>query len=336
MIKKFLIIFLLLISIGLNGGIPTNVDYHGPTEQLIKRESWARIQKKLGKLKIPGELFPFFNSIAALEEWGHIGYHGSNQKFRIYQDIIRFTVEEILGIPVREDFHFMRIPGDADLNLRDREEFVTYWGSKVDNRHEVRAKQLLSLNFGIYSNFNVKGSCSVNFFVHDFSINKKDYVKLLAPFYKKLGISPSALNRLYGIAKKWLDNDEGILLQISENSHLTHPNQEAFNFADQVCYPSRLGGILCENGNISNHYERICTDKYVNHEVDVAPQLRMILSNQLSLNPFSHLIVRRWDLYDQTTVSNYEAEMRDCIRHLYYDNVSVQDYRDNLLKIWQN
>ena len=333
--KKLFLPFFTSLSIFLHGGISTELEYHGPTEQLIKRESWERIQNKLKKMKIPAELIPFFNSIAAQENWGHIGYHGTNQKFRIFQDIIRFTLEEIVAIPIRDDFHFLRIPGDIELNLNNREEFIAYWGKKTDNYNEVRAKQLLSMNFSIYSNFEHQGSCSLNFFVHDFSISKKDYVKILTPFYKQLGIKSSELNVLFNIAKKWLDGEEGIILQISENSHLIDPKKEAFNFADQLCYPSKRGGVLYGCDAFSNQYLEIFNERYLNAEADIAPQLRLILSNKITLNPFLHLIVRRWDLYDEETVRNYESEMRNYIRGLAYDEALVNYYRNTLFKLWE-
>lgn len=332
--KKFTIAILLLTSAVLSAGIPIDMEYRGPTEQLIKRESWERIESKLNRMKVPSDLIPYFNSISAQETWGHIGYHGTNQRFRIYQDIIRFTVEEILSIPVRDDFHFVRIPGDPELNLKTREEFFEYWGKKIDNKSELRAKQLLSLNFGIYSNFDVEGSCSVNFFVRDFSKTKIDYEKFLTPFYKKLGISPKALNDLFAIGEKWLDEEAGILLQFSENSHLTDPYQEAFNLADKLCYPSKKGGFLHGSSQISVHYGRILSDVYVNSDVDIAPQIRLVISNQVSLNPFSQLTVRRWDHYNAETIRDYEAEMREYIRNLSYNKDNVQEYREKLLKTW--
>jgi hypothetical protein len=114
--KRFLLL-ILFFQASLTAGIPVQDKYLGPTEQLVKRESWNTIQKNLNKIKIPNDLIPFFDTIASNENWGHIGYHGATQDYRIYQDIIRLTVEEILGIPIRKDFQFLRIPGDSDLNL---------------------------------------------------------------------------------------------------------------------------------------------------------------------------------------------------------------------------
>src|SRR5262245_23203487 len=168
--KKLILLFLLL-NTTIFAGIPMTEKFIGPTESLVKRESWDRIKRKLLDMKISPELFPFFDSIAETEHWGHIGYHGSNQGFRIYQDIIKFTLEEIMGIQIRNNFHFLRVPGDPDLNLNSIDEFAIHWDG-IDEKNDLRPKQLISLNFGIYSNFDEKGSCSVNFFVKDKSKNE--------------------------------------------------------------------------------------------------------------------------------------------------------------------
>jgi hypothetical protein len=332
--KKIIISLLLLTTTLLSAGIPTNTEYHGPTEQLIKRESWSRIASKLKRMEIDPALIPYFNSIAEQEDWGHIGYHGTNQKFRIYQDIIRFTVEEKLNIPIRRDFHFFRVPGDQDFNLRDRTEFFDFWGAETDNKDDLRAKQLLSLNFSIYSNFDVEGSCSVNFFARDFSKKEIDYAEQLSPFYRELGIPPNALDDLFAIADKWLDKEAGILLQIADTSHLSDRNREAYSLADKICYPSKKGGFVHGTSPISAHYARILTDLYIMSDIDIAPQIRLILSNQLSLNPFSQLSVRRWDLYPPETITNYESEMRQYIRRLPYNKLRVKEYRESLINIW--
>jgi hypothetical protein len=332
--KKLITALFLQFCLVLNAGVSTDIDYYGPTEQLIKRESWERIESKLNRMKISNELIPFFDSIAAQESWGHLGYHGTNQQFRIYQDIIRFTMEEIVSIPIRSDFQFLRIPGDPDLNLKTCEEFFDYWGKKVDNKSELRAKQLLSLNFGMYSNFDVEGSCSVMFFARDISKTKIDYSKFLNPFYNKLGIPLSDLKALFAIAKKWLDDDAGVLLQVSENSHLTDLNQEAFNLADILCYPAKKGGFVHGTRPISIHYGRILSDIYVNSDVDIAPQLRLIISNKTTLNPYSQLSIKRFDSYSPETIKGYEAEMKEYIRNMTFSEEKTQKYRDNLLNTW--
>ncbi|HEY4832850.1 MAG TPA: hypothetical protein VIH61_09865, partial [Waddliaceae bacterium] len=273
-------------------GIPITGDFNRPTERLIKRESWERVKRKLQEMKVPSDLFPFFDSIAEIEDWGHIGYHGANQGYRVYQDVIRFTVEEILEIRIRKNFHFLRVPGDADLNLNSMEEFVKYW-SKIDNKNDTRSKQLLSLNFGIYSNFDERGSCSLYLFVKDKSKTSIDYPKQLAHFFNELGIPVEELQHLFAIGRRWLDEEGGIMLQLSEFSHVCDPNNEAYNFADTHGYPAKKGGHRYGTYPLSNHFERMETDLYLERKLDIAPQLRLLINNRYTLNPYSYLVVRR-------------------------------------------
>lgn len=284
-------------------------------------------------MEIPSEIIPYFSPIIDAEKWGHIGYHGANQGYRVYQDVIRLTVEKILEIPIRKDFQFLRVPGDADLNINSLKEFANRWQT-IDNKNEKRKKQLLSLNFGIYSNFDEEGSCSLNLFVKNKSKTIIDYSSALTPFFCSLGISTDHLKDLFAIARKWLDEEYGILIQISEHSHVNDPNNEAYNFADTYCYPSRKGGYPWDSQLISKHFENIMTDRYLESQLDIAPQLRLLINNRDALNPFSDLDVRRWDLYDSETIVFYEAEMREYIKHMKYDPIKVQMYRDYLLALW--
>lgn len=342
--KKIISMFYLSLNLTfLQAGIPiTKTDYHSPTEMLIARESWDIIEQDLVKeQKIPSDLFPFFDSIAAEEDWGHIGYHGANHGFRFYQDVIKFSIEEILAIPIRNDFQFLRWPGDSDLNLNSVTEFVKYWEKKdtVDNRDSKRAKQLLSMNYGLYSNFDVRGSCSVALFANDKSSSDVDYVEELIPFYKKLGISKTEsknyLIKLLEIFNNNLTEKSGILLQISENSHLSHPKKEAYNFADKHCYPAKRGGVPYDDNLVSVHYKTAMTNNYINKMANISDQFRLVINNQYTLNPNSHLKIKRWDRQDPKKIKAYEAAMRKTIRTFKYDSKKMVEYHDLLQKNWK-
>ncbi|MGA8163497.1 MAG: hypothetical protein WB791_00540 [Waddliaceae bacterium] len=53
----------------------------------------------------------------------------------------------------------------------------------------------------------------------------------------------------------------------------------------------------------------------------IAPQLRLLLNNRYTLNPYSHLVVNRWDFYDPEKIVPCENEMREFIRNLDADPV---------------
>jgi hypothetical protein len=120
-------------------------------------------------------------------------------------------------------------------------------------------------------------------------------------------------------------------MQISENSD---QYDEVYDLIDLICYPSKKGGFPHGTLPISSHYERILSESYVQSDVDVAPQLRLLISNRYTLNPYGALVVRRWDLYDAATISGYEDEMRQYIRNMHYDADKAQIYKQNLLELW--
>lgn len=332
--KKLILSFVFLSST-LFSGIPVDECYRSPTCQLLAREGRDRIEEALLEMGIPSELIPFFDEISLEEDWGHIGYHGTNQGYRIFQDVIRLVVEEVLDIPVRDDFHFLRIPGDSDFELNSMYEFVSYWGEyKVDNKSETRAKQLVSLNFSVYSNFNEPGSCSLNLFVQDMSKNWIDYRTQLIALFHQLGVSASCIDAFLEIGNRWLDDEGGILLQISENSHIDNPYGEAYNFADIQCYPAKRGGHRCGIDLISNQYKTQMSDLYVEGNVEIAPQLRLLINTKHTLNPYSHLRIRRFDLYDAGTICAYEKEMREYAASMSYNENKVKKFRAGLMKKW--
>jgi hypothetical protein len=325
-------LFILCFVASANAACPMDDPYKGPTEQLIKRESWNRIERKLLDMKTGRQNFPLFNSIAAEEDWGHIGYHGASQSYRIFQDILKIVVEEILEIPIRDDFYFLRVPGDDDLNLNSIKEFNDYWGKL--NNHGKRAKQLLSLNFGVYSNFNVEGSCSLNLFVHDKSKNSINFINELKPFFDSLGLDKQVLSTLFNNAHKKLSGIGGVLIRITENSHVSYANNKAYNLADELCYPCKRGGHPYGSSIFSNHVERLMSPRYTSKEIDIAPQFRLLINNKVVMNPYSDFQIKRWDLYDPNVIASYETELRDSIKKLESDPAKVKAYRQKLLDLW--
>jgi hypothetical protein len=302
---------------------------------MIERDSWSKIEKHLKDMKISSQYFHLFNSISESEDWGHIGYHGANQDFRIYQDIIRLVMEEVLKIQIREDFQFLRVPGDEDLNLNSIQEFQDFWG-KLDNKGDTRAKQLLSFNLGIYANHDHKGSCSLDLFIHDKSKNDVNYIKQLTPFFDNLGMDPASLRNLFDMAHKRIYHEGGVLLKIAEIPQLSNSDNTAYNYADLLCYPAKPGGHPYGNESFSNHIERMLTDSYLQHKLDIAPQYRLLINNSVVLNPYSTFQIKRWDLYDSKTIELYEQEMRQAISSLKYNAKKTESYRSYLLSLWQD
>lgn len=89
-----------------------------PTERFLQTHPFDRIQEVMqDEDNFDRNVNLFFKIIENEKAPGFLGYHGSSQKFRIYQDILRAVFEEILKLPLPQDFHFFRLPGAPEYDL---------------------------------------------------------------------------------------------------------------------------------------------------------------------------------------------------------------------------
>lgn len=121
-----------------------------PSERFLQGQSWESITTQLDDRLHSC----FLNSIPLLQqtvaaevEPGFFGYHASSQKLRLFQDILRVVFEEVVLIPIPEDFQFFRIPGDDFFTFREGKEefFRRYKRSDTDKVRSVVANALLFL-----------------------------------------------------------------------------------------------------------------------------------------------------------------------------------------------
>jgi hypothetical protein len=77
------------------------------------------------------------------------------------------------------------------------------------------------------------------------------------------------------------------------------------------------------------------TEDYINKEKNISDQLRLVLNNQHTLNPYSHLKIKRWDQEKPREVTKYEKAMRAAIRDLQYSKKKWRKYNKYLLTTWK-
>lgn len=85
-------------------------DFNSPTKRLVDAVTLDEIKYNLKGKNTGLNYRDFFDKAIVQEESGFIGYFGGGIDDLIYQDIIRATVEEIAGIPLRKDFYFLSVP----------------------------------------------------------------------------------------------------------------------------------------------------------------------------------------------------------------------------------
>lgn len=328
---RYLQLFLLSFCITLKSFAET-IDceecFRSPTEEFMKHESYDNVWVNLNEKGVPSSYEPFFQDIASKETIGFFGYHGSSQIFRVIQDFIRISIEEILEIPIRPDFHFLRVPGDSDLNLLSASDFLTKH-EVIDDQGLLKSKQLLSLNTSLYAGYTSKGSCTVCYFANS-NYRVKDKASILSTakqLFTQLGATEEDSAK-YGeeiaVLANLLNLEQGILLQLFEVPQQGNP---LYAWFDKHGYASEKRGVPMAD-TVPSHY--LLRDDYSG-----CPQMRLILSNYAALNPYSPLVIKRYDNQNPAAVALWEEQLRALIQTLPVDVLQKERFKAELLNSWK-
>ncbi|MDF2549112.1 MAG: hypothetical protein K0S07_179 [Chlamydiales bacterium] len=289
--------------------------YRSPTARYIEYHSWNVIGSSLQQMGVSLIHRNFFDRIKEREEVGFIGYHGSTKEFMIYQDIIRLIVEEIALIPIREDFHFFRIPGDPAYCYESLKE----WGNLGYNPN-----YFLCLNFAIYGNHFIPGSCSYYYFTSNGSANHLNYQPFLQPLFQEIGLDAAAMQTLFAIGQKHLNQKNGVIYQLFDLSHQSI-DQPFYALADAQCLPFQWYYYEIKP------FSKIVLDSsdFINHS-----QARLLLNNAHTLNPYSSLSIQRFNKLSLEENEAYWQEMRQAVRLLSFSEEKRSAFRQKLLQLW--
>ena len=289
---------------------PKNCLYKSQTERYIQFHTKQTIEEAL-RAHVSLVNKNLFDRIAHHEEPGCIGYHGSTQSFRLYQDCIRFILQDIVQIDIPEGFHFFRIPLDPYFSYIHKND--------VPSAEHYDRSLFLWVNYAIYGNHRNMGSCSYYYFTTDGSAAKQNYSKHLRPLFERLEMDGSQIDAIFSSAMKHLERNEGVIFQLFDVSgHMK--GRGYYDLADAHCLTGKP--IL-----------------YSDELLAIAPQafygeVRMLLSNQTTLNPYSYLKMKRFDRMTASETKSYEEELRAWLRALSFSKEKAERYKQELLDVW--
>lgn len=293
--------------------IEREIQYRYPTERFIDAYGWESISSGLKSLGVSMVHRNLFDRVWHREEPGFLGYHGSTQEYRIYQDIIRLILEEHVQIPIRDDFHFFRIPGDPQFQYHSLQEYGDY-------QWNYSPTYFLCMNYALYGNFHNPASCSYYYFAANSSLTYVDYESKLLWLFEKLGIEMSTISNSFNIGRHHLGAEKGILIQVFDMSHY-NPWRDYYNLSDHQCGTfdtSPISEIVTGTTPASFPW-----------------QIRMLMSNRHTLNPHSSLCIKRYDAVDPQVIKEYEQELRRYIQSLSPDQEKIKQYKDELFTAWE-
>lgn len=300
--------------------------YESPTSRYIKRYPYEQILQSLRSRGLKLEHRNFFEHLLPHEELGFFGYHSSTQGYRIFQDIIRIVLEEVCGFEIREDFHFLRVPGNPLLNQESAQSFLEKY-RHINNGVPEQQEQLLSMNYALFGNFNNFGSCSVYYFTENRSATSVGFQNKLRPFFENLGIPVEKIEELFAIGGELMSEENAVLLQFFDFSH-HNAFFEPYALVDRMCYTALPGGAP---QNIGKKMAEIYLGKGPS---PFTAQFRLVINNSTILNPNTPLVIKRYDRVDPEIVEKYETKLRQAVRELPFDAEKRDLYRLELMSLW--
>lgn len=299
------------------------VIFSSPTQRFIGSHSISRINSALAKFHASGKDIDLFKSMIRQETETFLGYQGGSSTVRIFQDIISTIVKDILHIPIPDDFVFLRVPGDPTFSYETASDFLREKGADIpplnwDTDPDIR-QHLVSLNMNLYQSYDAVWDLTPRYYLENATWTHVNVRETLKPFFASLGIDSESVDSLWSEALGLLSHQRGYILQFFDES-------SEYDFTTQHSYVAYSGGK--PHPNHRNH--EILFDKSATN----FPQLRLIMGNESTLNPFSSIKMKRYDDMTLGERMQYEAKLSSLLAKLPVHPEKVAQMREKLLNLW--
>lgn len=265
-----------------------------------------------------------FKKMIREEKDGFLGYHGGSAQARLFQDILYYLITDLIDIPIRSDFVFLRIPTDGQLKYDNALDFIQKEAQYLppanwDNQPHIQ-KHILSINISLFQSYDFPIDLTPRYFLENQTWTHPPFIGILASFFKELGIGDEFLGNLWEKGEQLLPANRGFILQIFDHS-------ENFAFSKKCSYAAFSGGK--PHRDYKDHHHLTNNDHYD------FPQIRLVLGQKTTLNPNNPLSFKRYDALDAKTRKHYQTQLRNLIRQLPYNKDKLRLMKLKLLSQWK-
>lgn len=292
-----------------------------PSTRFLSYHSYDSIKSTLNNYSLSSKDETFFKNLIKNENSSFIGYHASSTDFAIFQDIIKFTIEEVIKISIPQNFHFFRNPLDSNLIYETAHAFnlaMPIPKVGLDDNPSV-GQHLLSVNIALYQSYDAPWDLTPRYYLENQTWTKPVYENLLKSFFSEVGLNPKSVSSIYTKARNNFPLERGILFQL-------FVKDQDYTAINKYFYVAKSGGILIPS--------LTPTDVLFDYTRHTFPQLRMIFNSKSTLNPFFNFVMRRYDNLTSTQRKKYENSLRNEIKKLPADSHKLLEAKNKLLQSW--
>lgn len=301
---------------------PPLIKTESPTQRFIDKHSITWINNVLYKYGMTSKDLTLFKKIMANETQGFLGYQAGSSTVRLFQDFIHTIVKDVLKIPIKDDFVFYRVPSDPTFQYESASDFLSAkshtFSKDWDARPDIR-QHILSLNMNLYQSYDAPWDLTPRYYLENQTWTYANVLQIIKPFFNALGIDSDSVDQIWSQGLDLLSHDRGYIMQFFDNS-------KNYEFTKTHSYIAYSGGK--PNPSYKNHEILFDQDAYN------FPQMRLVMDNKSTLNPFSSLSIKRYDSMTDQERKKYELSLRSLIEKLSFDPTKVQEMREKLLDLW--
>lgn len=298
--------------------------YSSPSLRFNAINPMSQIEYQLNRYGATPNNKAMFQQMMDNEKAGFIGYHAGCSDYRTFQDVIKIAIEEFLGIPIRDNFQFLRVPGISDYSFDSADAFVEAHPVYNDTLAHIK-KHILSINIALYKSWNADWDFTPRYFLQNRPWTFVYFENELAPFFKQIGVDPMHARSIFQLARQYVPQNKGMILQFFDGSH-DASDHIPYDFLDKQGYIGTSGSKISDTAP-SLLYLDTC-------EKDYFPQLRLVMNNSHTLNPYSPLIIMRYHTMTPAKEDEYQNALREFMRALPFDQNKADSFRHSLIRAW--
>jgi len=245
------------------------------------------------------------------EHEGFFGYFACDCSYRVYQDVIRMIFEEVLGLSVPKEFHFMAVPLYPKRTIRTLDAVERAFFSDRISLYAF-SDQCVPFNIALYANHKSLGFCPMRAFEKKPAVKFDDLMWLL----HFLEMDETLFDQAKELALDAFGENDHLLLQFFDRSH--EYGHERYAFADAATYPASLTGAPFENASISEYL--------TNPDKALPAQFFLLLDDAGILNVQSPVSILRYAKVQPSKLKNYEEALWQLVRQASYNPDRAQEY----------
>lgn len=248
----------------------------------------------------------------------YVFYHAQQSYYRVLHDLMRETYQLLAMEPDFKDFRFLRawFDGPEKVNVH---EFLSMHESFLNTSWQYfDSQQMLCANLALFGNSSAAYECTFFYFVNNANIMPPSLYGCLQSFIDIFKFDQKFTNDLMDLANT-VATQEGLLYQIfipknqvDQYAYLSYVGTAPWNKPINASY---FDATKNRHIALSPILEQYCNDPFSIPEID-SIQARILLSQDLLLNPRSGIKVYRYTTLDGEQDKVYELKLKNVLNEM--------------------